>query len=114
MKIGGPKPWSVIAISEMCKTHWQMAPYERRCNSPFEGPNNPFGPEVNIFLKHHQKTKVECISLAQRSFLGMFIGYALNMGGRSWTGDFLIVDTEDLQPIPPSERHVKKVQNQKK
>ena len=34
--------------------------------------------------------------------------YALNAGGRSWTGDFLIVDTEDLQPIPPSERHVKK------
>ena len=84
-----------------------MAPYERRFNSPFEGPNI-------TFIKYHQKTKVECISLAQKSFPGMFIGYALNMGGRSWTGDLLMVDTEDLQPIPPSERHVRKIQNQKK
>ena len=46
---GGQKPWSVIAISEMCNSHWQMALYERRFNSPFEGPNIPFEAEVNIY-----------------------------------------------------------------
>ena len=47
--VGRSHAWSVTAISEMCKAHWQMAPYERRFNSPFEGPNIPFEAEVNIY-----------------------------------------------------------------
>ena len=34
------------------------------------------------------------------------MGYALN-AGRSWTGDLLMADTEDLKTMPPSEIHVK-------
>ena len=41
------------------------------------------------------------------------MGYALNAGG-SWTDDLLIVDTEDLKTMPPSEIHVKKGSNQKR
>ena len=35
------------------------------------------------------------------------MGDALNAGGR-WTGDPLIMDTEDLQTVPPSEIYVKR------
>ena len=49
-KAGGQKPWSVTAISEMCKTCWQMARHFRIVGSihHFEGPNIPFGSEVTI------------------------------------------------------------------
>ena len=41
------------------------------------------------------------------------MGHALN-AGRSWTGGWLIVDMEDLNPRPPSENHVKKESNSKR
>ena len=34
------------------------------------------------------------------------MGYALDVGG-SWTGDLLIVDTEELKTMPPFEIHEK-------
>ena len=34
----------------------------------------------------------------------------MNAREGSWTGDLLIVDTEDLKTMPPSEIHVKKLQ----
>ena len=37
------------------------------------------------------------------------MGYAFKAGG-SWSGDLLIVDTEDLKTMPPFEIHVKKIQ----
>ena len=43
-------------------------PYERRFNSPFEGRMFPFGVEENS-IHHPGKTKVYCISSAQKSFL---------------------------------------------
>ena len=51
-----------------------QTPHERRINSPFEKPIIPF--------------------------LTNFMGYPLN-AGKSWTGDFLMVDTEDLKTMPP-------------
>ena len=42
----------------------------------------------------------------------IFIGYALN-AVRSWAGDLLIVDTEDLQTTPPSEIRVKRFKSKK-
>ena len=66
-----------------------------------------------ITRAYHARTAnaliVECISSAPKSFPGVFIWYALNARGRSSTGDLLIVDTEDLQPIPPFEIHVKRL-----
>ena len=60
----------------------------------------PCGAEVEVDSKsstyqgpvHQFSTKV---------LHGKIMGYALN-AGRSWTGDLLIVDAEDLQPMPPS------------
>ena len=38
-------------------------------------------------------------------FPEIFMGHPLNTG-RGWTGDLLIVDTEDLKTMPPSEIHI--------
>ena len=79
-------------------------PCERRFHSPFEGPNIRFGAEVKCLSNIVKRPRSRASVGHQSPFLEYFIGYAL----RSWTGDLLILDTEDLQPIPPSEMHVKR------
>ena len=63
--------------------------------------------QAKISILSLQKTMVECISLAHKSFVEMFLRYALNADG-SWSGDLLIADTEDLKTMPPSEVHVER------
>ena len=67
-------------------------PCERRFNLPLEGPI--------ISLR------TSCISSALKSSLACLWVSPFN-AVRSWTGEVLVVDTEDLKAIPPSEIHVK-------
>ena len=58
--------------------------YERRFNSPFDGPIIPVKQKYN---------SIHCRRYMRPSW--NFHGYALN-ARRSWTGDLFMVDTEDL------------------
>ena len=72
-----------------------QTPYERRFNSPFDGPIIPFGAEVKFYpVSSKDQDRVQ--RFGTHVLPGIFIGYALN-AGRRWTGDLLMVDTEDLQ-----------------
>ena len=53
-----------------------------------------------------QKTYVECICSAQKSFLEYSWDTPWTRS-ESWTGDLLIADTEDLKMMPPSDIYVK-------
>ena len=57
-------------------------------------------------LDHMIKRHRSSASVRHRSTLWNIFGLRLERG-RDWTGDLLIVDTEDLETIPPSEIHVK-------
>ena len=106
-KVGGQKPWSVTAISKMCKTYWQMDRRLLHFGSIHHWMGRLFHLEQksNSF-QHHQK-EVECISSAQKSFLE-------NSLHTPWTRRevglviFLIADTAHLQTNPPSETNVKR------
>ena len=77
--------------------------YERRFNSPFDGPSIPFGAEVKTYpISSKYQGRLHRFGTKTKVHLGIFIGYALN-AVRTWTGGLLMVDAEDLQTIPPSE-----------
>ena len=59
----------------------------------------------------HQKTKVDCISAAQKSFPGEFIWIRLKRGRKL---DCWSLDTEALQTVPSSENRAKKLQIKQK
>ena len=94
----------VIAVSGLCMTGW----LEGRFHSPFDEPIIPFGSGV-MFHRRSSKDQGRAHQFGTKALPGTFIGYALN-AGESWSGDLLIVDTEDLQTTPQSETHVKKKQ----
>ena len=83
-----------------------QTPYECRFNSPFEWPIIPFGAEVTFYpLSSEDRGRVQ--QFGTKVLPGRFMGYALNAGA-SWTGDQLIVDTEDLKTMPPFEIHIQR------
>ena len=98
---------AVLLLSSDCarlQAEDGQTPYERRFNSPFDGPITLFGGEVKfypIYCKdqsrvHHFGTKV---------LPGMFMGYALNVA-RGWTGDLFITNTKHLKTMPPNQKEV--------
>ena len=67
-KAGEQKQWSVIVIAEMCRTYLQMARRLMNVGSiDFVGLIIVCG--AGVSTRFLQKTKVECISSAQKSFL---------------------------------------------
>ena len=105
--------WSVTAISEKVQDRLadDKTPYERRFNSPFDGPIIPFGAEVKFYpLSSTDQERMH--QVGKKIFPGKFVEYALNAGG-GWTGDLLIADTENLETMP-SERRFSKTSNQQK
>ena len=69
-KAGGQKQWSVVAISEMCKTYQQMARRLMNVGSIHQLMGRTFLLQhKSISTLHLQKTKVECISSVQKSSL---------------------------------------------
>ena len=81
-KAAGQKPRTVTVISKILV--------------PLEGP---------IISKDQGRVH----QLGTNVLLGKFMGYALN-AVRSWTGGLLMVDTEGLKSMPPSEIPRKKIQ----
>ena len=74
---------------------------------PFDGPVIPFG----AMVEYHtilQKTSRDCISSAQKSLPGIFLGYALSAGG-IWTGDIMVADIEELEEMDASELHARRL-----
>ena len=66
----GQKQWSVSAVSETCKTNWQMARRLVDVGSIDHLVGRLFFlKQKSTSITDHQKTKVECISSAQKSFL---------------------------------------------
>ena len=56
-----------------------QTPYERRFNSPFDGPIIPFGAEVK-FNRISSNDKGRVHQFGPKIFLGIFMGYASNAG----------------------------------
>ena len=74
-----------------------QSPHERRFNSPLDEPIVPIGAEVKFFpISSKDQGRVH--QFGKKVLPGIFIGYALN-AGRSWTGDLLKADTEDLKTM---------------
>ena len=76
-------------------------PYERRFGQPFKGPIIPFG----SLVEYHPKTAKDQSRIHQfgkRVLPGLFLGYALYVGG-IWKGDLLIADLAELETMDASE-----------
>ena len=83
-----------------------QTPSERRFNSPYEGPVLPFWSRSKILSNIIQRPWSSA-SLRHRS-LSWNVHRPRHERGGSGTGDLLIVDTEDLKTMPPSEIRVKR------
>ena len=80
-------------------------PYERRFGQPFKGPIIPFG----SLVEYHSITAKDQSRIHQfgkRVLPGLFLGYALYVGG-IWKGDLLIADLEELETMDASEIYSK-------
>ena len=82
-------------------------PYERRFGKPFEGPVIPFGSLVEyhpITAKDHSRIR----QFGKKVLPGLFPGYAL-YAGRTWKGDMLVADIEELETMDASEIYSKRL-----
>ena len=76
-------------------------PYERRFGEPFAGPIIPFGSLVEcypIFAKDQSRIH----QFGKKVLPGLFLGYAL-YAGRTWKGDIMVADLEELETMDASE-----------
>ena len=69
-------------------------PFERRFGMPFKGPVMPFGAMVEC----HPVSAKDMSRLHQIGLPGIFLGYAL-YAGRTWKGDTVIADNEELEEM---------------
>ena len=82
-------------------------PYERRFGKPFGGPVIPFG----SLVEYHPITAKDQSRIHQfgkKVLPGLFLGYAL-YAGRTWKGDVLIADLEELETMDASEIYSKRL-----
>ena len=82
-------------------------PYERRFGQPCTGPIIPFG----SLVEYHPITSKDQSRIHQfgkKVLPGLFLGYAL-YAERSWKGDVLIADLEELETMDASEIHSKRL-----
>ena len=78
-------------------------PYEWRFGVPFNGPVIPFG----AMVEYHPISARDQSRLHQfgtKVLPGMFLGYALH-AGRTWKGDMLTADIEELEQMDACEIH---------
>ena len=76
-------------------------PYERRFGQPFKGPIMPLG----SLVEYHPITAKDQSRIHQfgkKVLRGLFLGYAL-YAGRTWKGDVLVTDFEELETTDASE-----------
>ena len=82
-------------------------PYERRFGQPFKGPIIPFGSTIEYHL-------ISARDLSRFHLFGktvlpvLFLGYAL-YAGRTWKGDVLVADLEELETMDASEIYSKRL-----
>ena len=74
--------------------------------SPLAGPIVPLGAKVK-FYQFSPRDHGRVHQVGTKVLPGKFMRYSLIVG-RRWIGGQLIVDTEDLKTLPPSEIHVKR------
>ena len=80
-------------------------PYERRFGQTFKGPIIPF----DSLVEYHPTTAKDQSRIHQfgkKVLRGLFLGYAL-YAGRSWKGDVLVADHEELETMDASEIYSK-------
>ena len=84
-----------------------QTPYESWFHSPSAWPTVAFGAEVNFFPQYKRPGSGASVRRKSRSWNmhGLCLERAEN-----WTGDLLIVDTDDLKTFPLSEIHEKEIQ----
>ena len=106
---GGRIPWSVAAICDTFKISCLMGRHqnERRFRIPFNVPVIPFGAMVEC----HPISAKDLSRLHQIGptvLPGIFLGYALH-AGRTWKGDIMVADIEELEQMDASELHARRL-----
>ena len=82
-------------------------PYERRFGMPFNGPVIPFGAMVECH-PISAKDQSRLHQFGAKVLPGIFLGCALN-AGRTWKGDILNADIEELEQLDASEIHARRL-----
>ena len=82
-------------------------PYERRFGQPFKGPNIPFGSLVE-YQPISAKDQSRIHQFGKKVLPRLFLEYAL-YAGRTWKGDVLVADLEELETMDASEIYSKRL-----
>ena len=109
MKNCGLVLWNAFAICEISKTSWKTVktPYERGLGESFRGPTIPFGAMVEYYpISTRDQSRLH--QVAKKVLLGIFLGYALIVGGL-WKRDILIADIEELEKMDAWEIHPRRI-----
>ena len=109
MKIGGEILWNVTPICETFKIFYLLGrlPMKDVFGQPFQGPIIPFG----SLVEYHPITAKDQSRIHQfgkKVLPGLSLGYAL-YSGRSWKGDVLVADLEELETMDASEIYSKRL-----
>ena len=82
-------------------------PHARRSGKPFKGPIIPFGSLVEYYpISAKDQSRIH--QFGKKVFPGLFLGYAL-YAGRTWKGDVLVADREELETMDASEIYSKRL-----
>ena len=81
-------------------------PYERRFGQPFQGPIIPYGSLVD-YHPITAKDQSRIHQFGKKVLPGLFLGYASD-AVRTWKGEVLVADLEELETMDASEIHSKK------
>ena len=107
MKIGGQIPWNVTPVCKTSQIYYLMG--RRRFGQQFKGPIVPFGSLVECHpITAKDQSRIH--QFGKKVLPGLFIGYALHVGGL-WKGDVLIADLGELE-MGASEIHSKRLNAQ--
>ena len=107
MKIGGQIPCHTYLRNIQDLLSDGKTPYERRFGQPFKGPIIPLGSLVEY---HHitAKDQSRIHQFGKKVLPGLFLGYALYVGGL-WKGDVLVADLEELETMDAPEIYSKRL-----
>ena len=105
---GARIPWNAILICERYLLSDGKTPYERRFGELLKDQSSRLVHWLSITLLL-RKTSQESINLERKSYLDLFLGYAL-YAGWIWKGDKMVADMEELETMDASEIYSKKTQ----
>ena len=108
MDSGGQTLWNVLAMYAVCKIFYQMGRLLltgvlKNYKVLFSGPIIPIGANVEYHPISAQD-QARFHQYGKKLLPGFFMGCALHAGGRrSWKGDLLVADVQELQEKDASE-----------